>query len=370
MNQEFLRPRLVGTRFDEHSVPLEFLKDFAALEEMIIEVAKWKFRQAHPDRARVPRGFTDGLELHLTKVEDGSAIPVIALVFGTLFPSANATYFDQAREAIIEAVASANQSQDGPSQLPPNLLGYFDRFGRSLREGESMEFTAASQQVARLTTETRRKLIRASQVVEWTEEASLLGLISEADQARMSFELELTDGTKLTAPLNSQHLDAVLEAFSGYRKGARVQLQGVVKKNRQDQMKSIESVEHVSPLDPLDVSARMEELAELRDGWLDGKGHAPERSALNWLARSFEVNFDPDLPLPYLYPTAAGGIQAEWSIDNWEVTLDIDLPKQTAEYQALHLTSQNCTECILDLSQPSAWQQLNESLKQLRTEAA
>lgn len=370
MNQEFLRPRLVGTRFDEHSVPLEFLKDFAALEEMIIEVAKWKFRQAHPDRARVPRGFTDGLELHLTKVEDGSAIPVIALVFGTLFPSANATYFDQAREAIIEAVASANQSQDGTSQLPPNLLGYFDRFGRSLREGESMEFTAASRQVARLTTETRRKLIRASQVAEWTEEASLLGLISEADQARMSFELELRDGTKLTAPLNSQHLDAVLEAFSGYRKGARVQLQGVVKKNRQDQMKSIESVEHVSPLDPLDVAARMEELAELQDGWLDGKGHAPERSALNWLARSFDVNFDPDLPLPYLYPTAEGGVQAEWSAGNWEVTLDIDLPKQMAEYQALHLATQACNECILDLSQSSAWQQLNERLKQLRSEAA
>ena len=370
MNQEFLKPRLVGARFDEHSVPLEFLKDFAALEEMIVEVAKWKFLQAHPERTRVPRGFTDGLELHLTKVEDGSAIPVIALVFGTLFPSANLIYFDQAKAAIIETVASVNQNQDGTSQLPPNLLGYFDRFGRSLREGESMEFPAANQQVARLTTETRRKLIRASQVEEWTEEASLIGLISEADQARKSFELELKDGTKLTAPLNGQHLDVILEAFSGYRKGNRVQLQGVVKKNRQDQLKSIESVEHVSPLDPLDVAARMEELAELQDGWLDGKGHAPDRSALNWLAQSFELNFDPDLPLPYLYPTAEGGIQAEWSIDNWEVTLDIDLHKQTAEYQAMHLISQECTECALDLSQKSAWQQLNESLKQLRAVVA
>ena len=370
MYQEFLKPRLVGARFDEHSVPLEFLKDFAALEEMIIEVAKWKFRQAHPDRARVPRGFTDGLELHLTKVEDGSAIPVIALVFGTLFPSANATYFDQAREAIIEAVASANQSQDSTSQLPPNLLGYFDRFGRSLREGERMEFTAANQQVASLTTETRRKLIRASQAVEWTEEVTLLGLISEADQARMSFELELKDGTKLTAPLYNQHLDTVLEAFSGYRKGLRVQLQGVVKKNRQDQLKSIESVEHVSPLDPLDVAARMEELAELQDGWLDGKGHAPERAALDWLARSFEVNFNPDLSLPYLYPTAEGGIQAEWPAGNWEVTLDINLSNKTAEYQAFNLTTQVCNECVLDLSQPDAWMQLNERLSQLSLEVA
>lgn len=370
MNQEFLKPRLVGTRFNEHSVPLEFLKDFAALEEMIVEVAKWKFRQSHPDRERVPRGFTDGLELHLARVEDGSAIPVITLMFGTLFPSANITYFDQAREAIIEAVASANQNQDGTSQLPPNLLGYFDRFGRSLREGESMELTASTRQVAQLTNETRRRLIRASQVIEWTEEASLIGLISEADQARMSFQLELKDGTKLTAPLNSQHLDTVLDAFKDYRNGARVQLQGVVKKNRQDQLKSIESVEHISPLDPLDVAARVEELAELQDGWLDGKGHAPERSALTWLARSFETNFSPELPLPYLYPTAEGGVQAEWTIANWEVTLDIDLHNKTAEYQALHLETQKCSERTLNLLQQTDWQLLNADVQQLCTAAA
>lgn len=370
MNQDFLKPRLIGTRFDEHSVPLEFLKDFAALEEMIVEVAKWKFLQSHPDRSRVPRGFTNGLELHLTQVEDGSAIPVIALVFGTLFPSANTAYFDQAREAIIEAVASANQNQEGASQLPPNLLAYFDRFGRSLREGECMELTASNHDVAQLTSEVRRRLIRASQVFEWTEETSIIGLIAEADQARMSFQLELKDGTKLTAPLNSQHLDTVLDAFKNYRNGMRVQLQGVVKKNRQDQLKSIESVEHISLLDPLDVSARMEELAELKDGWLDGKGHAPESSALNWLARAFEVNFDPDLPLPYLYPTAEGGVQAEWSIDDWEVTLEVNLQEKTAEYQAMQLPTRRCDERVLDLSVQDDWRRLNENLKRLQAGVA
>lgn len=124
------------------------------------------------------------------------------------------------------------------------------------------------------------------------------------------------------------------------------------------------------PLEPLDIAARIKEISELQDGWLDGKGHAPERSALSWLARSFEVNFDPDLPLPYLYPTAEGGVQAEWSVANWEVTLDIDLHHKTAEYQALHLATQKCNECVLNLSQQSAWQQLNDSLKQLRAEAA
>jgi hypothetical protein len=69
MNQVFLKPRLVGQRFDEHTLPLELLKDFAALEEMLIEVAKRDYLRAHPARARTPRGFTKGIELHLTEVE-------------------------------------------------------------------------------------------------------------------------------------------------------------------------------------------------------------------------------------------------------------------------------------------------------------
>ncbi len=92
MNQEFLKPRLDGARFDEHSIPLELLKDFAALEEMLIEVAKWKFRQAHPDSKRIQRNFSKGLELHLAGVEDGSAIPTIVLMFAGLFPAENAVY--------------------------------------------------------------------------------------------------------------------------------------------------------------------------------------------------------------------------------------------------------------------------------------
>ena len=53
----FLKPRLIGKRFDEHSIPLEFLQDLAVLEQMIKETAKWQFFLTHPERKRIPRGF-------------------------------------------------------------------------------------------------------------------------------------------------------------------------------------------------------------------------------------------------------------------------------------------------------------------------
>lgn len=39
-SNEFLTPRLTGKRFDDHTIPLDLLEDFAALEEFFIEVAK------------------------------------------------------------------------------------------------------------------------------------------------------------------------------------------------------------------------------------------------------------------------------------------------------------------------------------------
>ncbi len=366
-HQEFLKPRLTGKRFDDHTLPLEILKDFAALEEMIVEVAEWKFLQEHTGRKRV-RNFSKGLELHLSGVESGSTLPVFVLAFLGLFPSENAKYFEQARTEIINAIAQAAQGQT--PNLPPQFLSYFDRFGRGLREDERMEFPGDSNVIVSLTPDVRKRLVKSSKVEVWTEELTLRGRICEMDQARGSFHLELKDGTKLPAPTADQHLATVLEAFNEYRNGANVLLQGVIKKDRQDRMKSFESVEHISLLDPLDVTLRLEEIADLKDGWLDGKGIAPNPEKLHWLAKAFDNSFKADLPLPHLYPTPEGGIQAEWSLKDWEVTLEIDLTTHQAMYQAVRIAGQetgqqpqgSVNEHALALGEDEGWTRLNDAL--------
>ena len=46
--ESFLSPKLEGQRFAGHSVPLDMLKDFAAFQEMLVEVAKWRFLEETP----------------------------------------------------------------------------------------------------------------------------------------------------------------------------------------------------------------------------------------------------------------------------------------------------------------------------------
>lgn len=373
-NEPFLRPRLIGERFEGHSIPLEVLKDLAVLEEMIVEVAKSEFLKDHPQRRRSPRRFTDGIALKLTAIEEGSAVPVISLFIATmsLFPPENQLYFERARDAVVNAIDAAEQNQPITAYLPEKSLGYFDRLGRSLRDGEAIEFsTPARQNPARLTRETRRKLVLASSdIKELTEEIVVRGSIPEVDQDDMTFELQLIDGRKVNAPMTAQHLESILEAFIAYKAGARVLMQGIGRLNRNERLVGFESVEHVSLLDPRDVPARLDELRLLRDGWFEGNGRAPTSAGIDWLSDKFTRAYSEDLPLPFVYPTPEGGIRLEWSLGSHDITLDIDLAEHVASLHAFDLKSNEELEGKLNLDEPAEWARLIEQIQQIAGESA
>lgn len=349
---EFLRPRLCGARFEGGTIPLEVLKDLAVLEEMLIEVAKWKFFQVHPDRQRSPRGFTKGIELKLSGIEKGSAVPVISL-FDTssrtsMMSGQNRSYFVpyfvQARESIVNAIGAADQDGLTINHLPKKHLAYFNRIGRSLRTDECIEFdTPLHSTPVRLTQETRHKLILASSRVkkngEITESVALCGLVPEADQDQRTFKLQLLNGHTFTIPIPDPHIDTILKAFNGYRQDTRVLLKGIGKYDRQNRLVGVELFEHISLLDPLDIPARLDEFRDMKEGWLEGEGVAPSLEGLDWLAAGFDRYFPDGLPLPYLYPTPEGGVQAEWSLSENEISLEIDLVTHQGAWHRLEMNT-------------------------------
>ena len=124
--------------------------------------------------------------------------------------------------------------------------------------------------------------------------------------------------------------------------------------------------QHSLPLEILKDFSVFEEillkLAELKPGWLDGKGLALNPDGLQALVRDFDNWFDPTLPLPYLYPTAEGGVQVEWSINQWEISLEIDLLQRRAQYQALFVPDQRTQESEFNLADQAEWVRLNQAL--------
>jgi hypothetical protein len=365
----FLRPRLRGARFEDHAIPLEVLKDLAVLQEMVIEVAKWKYLQEHPGRQRSPKGFTDSVELKLTGIEEGSAIPVITLaVAGLHLPTLTAPnrhYLETARDAIVSAIHAADTGDPITSHLPPSTLGYFDRLGRGLREDEAIEFLLPDRvQPARLNRDTRRRLILAAPgIQELTEDCTVWGTIPEADQQLGWFTLQRPDGQRVAAPISPEHWETIRLAFNGYSTGVRVRIQGVGRFDRVNQLKKLDAIEHISTLDPLDVPARLDEFRRLRDGWLEGEGRAPTGAGLDWLSAAFERHYSEDLPLPHLYPTAGGGVRAEWVVRPYDFSLEIDLSRQMGEWHALNLDTDVEETGSLNLADPAGWQSLVDVLR-------
>ena len=59
-----------------------------------------------------------------------------------------------------------------------------------------------------------------------------------------------------------------------------------------------------------DVESRLDELALLEDGWLDGEGDAISPLLIQLVRDKFHK--PEGLPQPFVYPTPEGGITVEW----------------------------------------------------------
>ena len=362
---DFLRPKLAGSRFEEHAIPLDFLKDLAALEEFIICVAKAEWLKENPGRKRTPPGFMSGVAVKLSGVDEGSAIPVLKLFIAgaALLPGAvrsQQEYLEKARTQIVEAIAAAEAGGNITNHLPVKALAYFDRFGRGLREGESIEFEGAGVgTVVRLTPQTRRKLVLAAPGVEFiTDDALRRGRVVGTNETEGTFTIRLPGGQEVHGPLSPEHRDTILDAQRDALTGVRVAVRGVGRFNRSNKLVEFVEVEDVTTLDPLDVSARIDELKLLRAGWLDGGGKALDPSALDKLASAFTTHYPDGLPLPYTFPTEDGNIQFEWRLEDSAPEIEIDLITLRGSWLAED-------EATIELSTPEGWTDLAQRISAL-----
>ena len=370
--ETFLKPRLRGARFEDAAIPLQVLADLVALREMVIEVARWRFLQASPGRTRVPAGFTNRIELKLTGVEEGSAVPIISLVSDERSPNGLGLpyqeYYELARDDIANAIASATENDwmVGNNTLPSKYLSYFNRIGRSLRDGECFEFAVPNRSTpARLTREVRNILLQAASVTEIMQEVSLRGTVPEADQDKMTFELQQIYGNRVVCSLPDLHRDTIIEGFAGYEDNVRILVQGIGRFDMQNRLSGMESVSSVSILESLDVPARLDELRSMAVGEFDGLGSAPSHEGLDWLSEKFEHHYPDDLPLPSTFPTPEGGLEMEWSERHQTVIFGINLVTHEGDWYQFDKSSDSETSRKLDLDTSDGWQWVSSQIRQM-----
>lgn len=104
----------------------------------------------------------------------------------------------------------------------------------------------------------------------------------------------------------------------------------------------------------LDVGKRLRVFGTLADGWLDDEGTSFPADLLRWLERALVDAIDGGLPRPFLYPTPAGGVLAEWTFPDAEVSAEIDIERRIATLVGTKLKSGAVSEAALDMSMPRA----------------
>jgi len=367
-SNHFLSPKLTGKRFDKHTVPVEVLQDFSALQELIVDLAKKIYLDENQARKRVPKGFTDGITLSLIEVGEGSAI--LNFVLGTAMAatpilgndSNTYTYFEKAKDKVIEAISVAENGGNVRNVLNIKHITYFNRIGRNLKEDEVIAFNPDTPKVANLNKLTRHRIVQSlSEDASYSDNFDLVAPIAGIDQIDKLFFI-MVNGQKLPAKLDQNNYKIISATFTDLHSQKFVSIKGEGVYDRNSRLTKINSITNLDILDPLDVSLRITELSELKEGWYNNQGQAPDAASLLKFEQLFKDNFGSNLPLPTIFPTLEGNIQLEWTIGSKEVSLEINLSTFISELVSVDTDNQNVEEIYFDLNTSEKWNNLNTHL--------
>jgi hypothetical protein len=360
----FARLRMTGGRFDGQGMPVETLVELAQYRELVLGVARAQFLRDHPERQRVPRGFIERLQLRLQTVEDGSAVPVLERVAapGALMAPADDD-FTRARDAIEDAVAAAEAGDPVPSGFPPRALVLFNRFGQTLRSDEAIELRRGSADSGpRYTVDTRRTLLLSNRKT-YQEELDGIGWISEVDGNGMSCRIRLRLGptTSVPAPLDEVTFGPAKDVLAPNGEGPPVRVSGIGVFDSARRLMRFDSIHDVSVLDdPEDLVSlddRLDELASLNAGWLDGEGVRPDAHALERARRMLADLLTFEVPRPRVFATPEGGVQAEWTVSDREISLTFE-PDGKLYALSVNVVSGEAIEPELAVDDPMQFAQL------------
>ena len=85
-------------------------------------------------------------------------------------------------------------------------------------------------------------------------------------------------------------------------------------------------------------------LASLGDGWIEGRGVAPRREHLHWLAHEVAKSFPEALEHPAVVPTEEGHVIFEWMRPHSRIELEFNFEDQELELYATDLQAARFVE--------------------------
>ncbi len=102
------------------------------------------------------------------------------------------------------------------------------------------------------------------------------------------------------------------------------------------------------------LSSKIDGLAWLEDGWLEGGGVAPARQNLSWLMDEVKREFPVSLEHPAVVPTEEGNVVFEWIRPKARIELEVNFGESKLELYATDVEADTFEEEAFDAGQWAA----------------
>jgi hypothetical protein len=362
--------KFVGDRFDGGRLPVSALSDLSAFRDLLASFAKDQWRENHRSKKRLPNGFVKSLDLFLTEIEDGSAVPVLewsdtdADKFLPGFSSELEDTLDASYNKIVQLVEEASTGRY-PTALSSEHVRALNKFGSGLQEKERIEFVGSKDANGNVVylDDAKRKAIITNVSETYEKRIHALGRLSGVHE---NGTLTLTESLfpTLLIPVDPSR---IADDFDG-NIGSTIQFEILVELDHEDRIKEVRETTHAEIIEPNlveHVNAALRRLTEIQGldaGWLDGKGIQPATNAIR-IARELIQRRPSVAEKLALFPIPEGGVELAIRNKKWDFSVEV-MANGTLELDGLSLRDGTSRDLIefssLDASFFEAFDELSE----------
>ena len=197
--KEIARLSFKGERFRDHALDLTALTELSRFQKLIADTAKALWKAANPNRMKLPAHFEERTRLCLRNIEDGSATTPLEVYLEEpekpeLFDREPFDDLTRAVDVAYRVFSAAADDAELPDEFPRDLVAEYARWGESLAENESVEFSVAGGNCGvHITHESRERLARRVES-PYQDAVAVTGEVVEADVRRQQFHILLPEG--------------------------------------------------------------------------------------------------------------------------------------------------------------------------------
>ena len=205
--------RFSGGIYDSCALDDRALEEVVKVMRAISDTAKARWKLSHPHRERLPRRFTDSLQVHMHEIRSGSTIVIL-----DRSPTAGQQLdlFDNELSEAVKFMGDAYDAVSGdtepPSALTPSLCDTYAQLGSRLPSGATLAFVPANRRPTRINdiarVQFRRRLPNTVDDI-----VDVIGRVLAADVHRHTFQLWLSMTESVNAIFSPEQEDQITAAL-------------------------------------------------------------------------------------------------------------------------------------------------------------